>query len=754
MHCASSCRSLLSAILGHKDYKALTSGPTKSREYYTYADLKAKVTPVTHRVRAIEKQLLEREEEEQRGGARQQRASQGGGGGSSSSAVESIASLPMEALPPSPSSSSGASGQPFVNGAPKQSRPPPPPTSTKPSLNGAGSATSPISPHRPGGKPGMSSSMAARMAALYNAGMEGAGEHAGSLAANQSPASAHSTGTSASSSSDHGPSGSGTSARPASNLKRSPAIHHVNLPSLAESHGGQDQTSPGAKWRQSLPQQPVSSSSSPFENNQSLPLPGSSMAGTSLGTSPSVYSQPSAAPTPRDSGFSGRALSPAKADDPSLNERPDSAPPAVEHGVAPASGPASTQHDFASPPLRHAEPPSSRPRLDTGDDLQARFRALQRPSAAAPQSAASTVDDSDFQNRFPDVDQEGFDILPSQQSAHDPIPRPYHPAPQSTSTAKGYSAPPGRSRPGSISSVRTEGTGGPHDGRIGSGSFAGSGGSGTGISSGVNGYTSYQLAQAAAAKPRPPAPPGQSGSGTRSSRPPLPKPPSAPSLPNLSSTSIQPAELWTYLDYAQTHPSGPSAPSILLLDVRTRREFSSGRIKGQAVCLEPFTLTPQSSAGSIESSLIVSPDAESAWFAERASFDLIVIYDNRTKALPRRSGSSSSAAGGFRNAPLSLASTHQQSREGDTESAEAKALVVLVSAIYEFNFSDEGKRLKRSPMLLVGGWEAWVKEVGEKGITRDAQAPPSSAASSYSQQTPPSAQPPSQLSAKEQEYQA
>ena len=709
--------------------------------------------PVTQRVREIEKQLLEHEQEEQKGGVRQQRASQGG---TSSSAVESIASLPMEALPPSPSSSAGGSGQPFTNGAAKQSRPPPPPTSTKPLLNGAGSATSPISPHRPGGKPGMSSSMAARMAALYNAGMEGAGEHAGTLAANQSPASAHSTGTSASSSSDHGPSGSGISTRPASNLKRSPAIHHVNLPSLSEKHAGQDQTSPGAKWRQSLPQQPVSGSSSSFESNQSLPLPGSSMAGNSLGTSPSVYSQPSAATTPRDSGFSGRALSPAKADDPSLNERPDSAPPAVEHGVAPASGPASTQHDFASPPLRHAEPPSSRPRIDTSDDLQARFRALQRPLATAPQSAASTVDDDDFQNRFPDVDQEGFDILPSQQSDHDPIPRPYHPAPQSTSTANGYSTQPGRSRPGSISSVRPEGTGTAHDGsgRIGSGSFAGSGGTGTGISSGVNGYTSYQLAQAAAAKPRPPAPPGQGGSGARSSRPPLPKPPSAPSLPNLSSTSIQPTELWTYLDYAQTHPSGPSAPSILLLDVRTRREFSSGRIKGKAVCLEPFTLTPQSSASSIESSLVVSPDAESAWFSERASFDLIVIYDSRTRALPRRSGSSSSASCGFRNAPLSLASTHQQSREGDAESAEAKALVVLVSAIYEFNFSDEGKRLKRSPMLLVGGWEAWVKEVGEKGITRDVQAPSPSAASSYSQQTPPSAQPPSQLSAKEQEYQA
>ena len=57
---------------------------------------------------------------------------------------------------------------------------------------------------------------------------------------------------------------------------------------------------------------------------------------------------------------------------------------------------------------------------------------------------------------------------------------------------------------------------------------------------------------------------------------------------------------------------------------------------------------------------------------------------------------------------------------------EANTLNILLSAIYEFNFSNESKRLKRSPLILAGGFEAWSKEIGDKGIGMLTAAPSAS----------------------------
>lgn len=46
----------------------------------------------------------------------------------------------------------------------------------------------------------------------------------------------------------------------------------------------------------------------------------------------------------------------------------------------------------------------------------------------------------------------------------------------------------------------------------------------------------------------------------------------------------------------------------------------------------------------------------------------------------------------------------------------------LITAIYEREFS---KSLQRQPVLLKGGWEAWEKYVGERGIERDGEERPS-----------------------------
>jgi ubiquitin carboxyl-terminal hydrolase 8 len=189
-----------------------------------------------------------------------------------------------------------------------------------------------------------------------------------------------------------------------------------------------------------------------------------------------------------------------------------------------------------------------------------------------------------------------------------------------------------------------------------------------------------------------------------------------PSLPNRSTTSIESQELWKLLEASEL----PGQPSILLIDVRNRKDFSGGHIKGKTVCIEPFTLSSNSSAFSIENSLVVSPENERKWFSDRASFDLIVMYDKHTKSLASRdsAGYNSTAP---RNSPVTFRAIADQVEDS---AVSAKVLSTLSSAIYELNFSDEHKRLKRSPLLLVGGFEAWAKEIGEKGIQRETYTQP------------------------------
>lgn len=78
-------------------------------------------------------------------------------------------------------------------------------------------------------------------------------------------------------------------------------------------------------------------------------------------------------------------------------------------------------------------------------------------------------------------------------------------------------------------------------------------------------------------------------------------------------------------------------------------------------------------------------------FSARNNYDMVVVYDRSSMSMP-----------GIE--PVSTASEAQ------------RVLWHLTNAIYEREFS---KSLKRQPVLLKGGWEAWQKYVGSKGITRD-----------------------------------
>ncbi|KAH9059441.1 hypothetical protein EDB83DRAFT_2552313 [Lactarius deliciosus] len=120
---------------------------------------------------------------------------------------------------------------------------------------------------------------------------------------------------------------------------------------------------------------------------------------------------------------------------------------------------------------------------------------------------------------------------------------------------------------------------------------------------------------------------------------------------------------------------------VLMLDVRTREAFGYEHIRGDAVvCIEPSVLLRNYVSGqTIEDSLIVAPRDEWVLFCNRDKFDLIAIYDD------------ASETPGPPDAPLSR----------------------LERAIYETAFR---KILKRVPVLLIGGLEAWKHEFGEREL--------------------------------------
>lgn len=106
-------------------------------------------------------------------------------------------------------------------------------------------------------------------------------------------------------------------------------------------------------------------------------------------------------------------------------------------------------------------------------------------------------------------------------------------------------------------------------------------------------------------------------------------------------------------------------------------------------------------SSALESALSLSPKHEQALFAARNCYDMIVIYDRSSLSTPN-------------------VEPHSTSSEAQ------RVLWNLNNAIYEREFH---KHLKRQPVLLKGGWEAWEKYVGVKGIIREGEAPSSTSSS-------------------------
>ncbi|CAO3672678.1 unnamed protein product [Umbelopsis ramanniana] len=122
-------------------------------------------------------------------------------------------------------------------------------------------------------------------------------------------------------------------------------------------------------------------------------------------------------------------------------------------------------------------------------------------------------------------------------------------------------------------------------------------------------------------------------------------------------------------------------PSILLLDIRPRDVYKRGCICHKwVVQLEPMVLKRDVTSRKIEESLVLAWESEQIYFVNRHKFDLIVYYDQSST-----------------NISLSL----------------NEPLRNLKAAIYENEFS---KMLQRVPVMLVGGFDAWVKQIGSKGV--------------------------------------
>ncbi|KAF8628722.1 hypothetical protein AX17_005944 [Amanita inopinata Kibby_2008] len=146
----------------------------------------------------------------------------------------------------------------------------------------------------------------------------------------------------------------------------------------------------------------------------------------------------------------------------------------------------------------------------------------------------------------------------------------------------------------------------------------------------------------------------------------------APKIPIPVKNCVFPEDLRNYI---RDH-------KVLLIDVRDREEFEREHIKATAIiCIEPSILLRENvSEEMLEDAMVIAPKQEQSLFTNRDKFDLVAVYDQ------------SSTTFGAYNTPLS----------------------VLVRAIKEQSFR---KVLKRMPMMLVGGFEAWKQVNGDLEVT-------------------------------------
>jgi ubiquitin carboxyl-terminal hydrolase 8 len=128
--------------------------------------------------------------------------------------------------------------------------------------------------------------------------------------------------------------------------------------------------------------------------------------------------------------------------------------------------------------------------------------------------------------------------------------------------------------------------------------------------------------------------------------------------------------------------------NVLTIDVRDRADFDAGHIFVRNImCIEPLSLRDGDSAEQLLDRLVISPDEEQSLFDKRNEFDVVVYYDESTTNLDFM----------------------QKHNRTDSE----LALKRLFDTLHEFNVD---KPLRRPPVLLKGGLDAWVDLVGTPAL--------------------------------------
>ena len=134
--------------------------------------------------------------------------------------------------------------------------------------------------------------------------------------------------------------------------------------------------------------------------------------------------------------------------------------------------------------------------------------------------------------------------------------------------------------------------------------------------------------------------------------------------------------------------------NVLLIDVRSREDYDLGHVFAKSImCIEPIGLKPGLSAEELEERLIVSPDKELHLFERRDSFDSVIYYNLDT------------ASDSFLTGP--------------PVGTIADALRALHDTLYEFN---DSKPLRKPPIMLEGGLDAWADLVGPQALATSSTA--------------------------------
>ena len=169
-----------------------------------------------------------------------------------------------------------------------------------------------------------------------------------------------------------------------------------------------------------------------------------------------------------------------------------------------------------------------------------------------------------------------------------------------------------------------------------------------------------------------------SRTGPPTDRDPLPSPKRSLPANYRTSKSISAAELYEQLQ----------ASNVLLIDVRSRQEYDQGHVLAKSImCVEPLSLMPGLSAEELEDRLVISPEKEQSYFERRNEFDAVVYYDEKTQS--------------------------DRFLIGPPSGTEADALRALHDTLYEFN---DYKPLRKPPVMLKGGLDAWVDLVGPQAL--------------------------------------